>query len=231
MEKLVTNRTVVVEGRYDAVKLNAITDANIIVIDGFAIYSDKAKQKLLKRLAMQCGLILLLDSDGAGFRMRHYITSLVGEKNVLQLYTPAVKGKEKRKDAPGKEGLLGVEGIETKVLYQLFANAIATDARQMHRETRLTDVEYVAKENIENDATAPAHVNVAGDTDAQTRKVTYTDLFRWGLSGSEGSAARKIAFLQALDLPPRLSKKELVNVLNRLYTYEELDAKQNEMFG
>lgn len=220
MEKLQTNRTVVVEGRYDAVKLNAITDANIIVIDGFAIYSDKAKQKLLKRLAVQCGLILLLDSDGAGFRMRHYITCLVGEANVLQLYTPAVKGKEKRKDAPGKEGLLGVEGIETKVLYHLFADAIASDTRG---EQDVMAVSSVAENEAEN---APVAVDLP-----EPRKVTYTDLFRWGLSGSEGSAARKTAFLQALDLPPRLSKKELVNVLNRLYTYEELDAKQNEIFG
>ncbi|MFI3169401.1 MAG: DUF4093 domain-containing protein [Faecalibacterium sp.] len=201
MNKIVTSRTIVVEGRYDAVKLNSITDANLIVIDGFSIYSDKAKQQLLKRLAQKHGLILLLDSDGAGFRMRHYITGLVGEEHVLQVYTPAIKGKEKRKETAGKEGLLGVEGIGTAVLHQLISTALQHD------------------------------ISEPQPTFAQPRQVTYTDLFRWGLSGTEGSAERKIRFLQSLGLPPRISKKELVKVLNTLYTYQELEEKQKAMFG
>ncbi len=198
MKKLSSARTIVVEGRYDAIKLNAITDANIMITDGFAIYSDKAKQQLLKQLAEKQGLILLLDADGAGFRLRRYITDLVGEKNVLQLYIPAVKGKEKRKEIAGKEGLLGVEGIDTKLLYDILATALAR-----------------VDETIAQDA---------------PRQVTYTDLFRWGLSGTAGSAQRKTAFLESLGLPPRLSKKQLVDVLNRLYTYQELEQKQQAMF-
>ncbi len=213
MTKLTTNRTIVVEGRYDAVKLNAITNANILTLDGFAIYSDKEKQTMLKRLAAQHGLVLLLDSDGAGFRMRHYLTGLVGADNVLQVYTPAVQGKEKRKATAGKEGLLGVEGIDTPLLYTLLQDALAHDATR----------------------DAPGACCMAGAEPAANcppaRAVTHTDLFRWGLSGTAGSAARKTAFLQSLGLPPRLSKNEIIKVLNSLYTYEELEQKQKAMFG
>lgn len=214
MTKLETKRTIVVEGRYDAVKLNAITNANIITLDGFAIYSDKENQTMLKRLAAQHGLILLLDSDGAGFRMRHYVTGLVGADNVLQVYTPAVQGKEKRKATAGKEGLLGVEGIDTPLLYKLLQDALA------HDTTRDALGAGSAVDGTETAANCPP-----------ARAVTHTDLFRWGLSGTAGSAARKTAFLQSLGLPPRLSKNEIIKVLNSLYTYEELEEKQKAMFG
>ncbi len=215
MTKLQTERAFVVEGRYDAIKLAALVDAPIITTDGFGIYSNTDKQKLLKRLAAKHGLVLLLDSDGAGFRLRNYIKNLAGEQNVIHVYTPAVEGKEKRKAVGGKEGLLGVEGIAADVLRTRIAQALQEGCE--------------AKANVSSQPLPSTEQDTAPHT--EPRAITYMDLYHWGFSGTQGSAARKIKFLKALDLPPRLSKKALVEVLNSLYTYEELDKKTKEMFG
>ena len=115
-EMIHTGRVLIVEGKYDAARLAHLTDAMILLTDGFGIYKDKKRQQLFKALAQKNGLILLTDSDAAGFRIRNYITNLVGEKNVVQAYVPAIHGKEKRKEQPGKEGLLGVEGVEDAIV-------------------------------------------------------------------------------------------------------------------
>ena len=101
-EMIHTGRVLIVEGKYDAARLSHLTDAMILLTDGFGIYSDKKRQQLFKALAQKNGLILLTDSDAAGFRIRTYITNLVGEKNVVQAYVPAIHGKEKRKEQPGR---------------------------------------------------------------------------------------------------------------------------------
>ena len=101
----------------------------ILLTDGFGIYSDKKRQQLFKALAQKNGLILLTDSDAAGFRIRTYITNLVGEKNVVQAYVPAIHGKEKRKEQPGKEGLLGVEGVDDAIVLQAPQRPARKDGR------------------------------------------------------------------------------------------------------
>ena len=115
-EMIHTGRVLIVEGKYDAARLSHLTDAMILLTDGFGIYSDKRRQQLFKALAQKNGLILLTDSDAAGFRIRTYITNLVGAENVVQAYVPAIHGKEKRKAQPGKEGLLGVEGVDDAIV-------------------------------------------------------------------------------------------------------------------
>ena len=200
-ERLHTDRVLIVEGKYDAARLARLTDAMILLTDGFAIYSDKKRQQLFKALAKKNGLILLTDSDAAGFRIRNYITNLVGAGNVVQAYVPAIHGKEKRKPQPGKEGLLGVEGVPDEQLLQCLRDALGPEA------------------------------GVSAPADPAGRQVTYTDLYDWGLSGTAGSAERKAKLLSALGLPPRLSKKELVEALNRLYTFEQLDALAARLLG
>ena len=96
LELLHTDRVLIVEGKYDAARLSHLTDAMILLTDGFGIYKDKKRQQLFKQLAHKNGLILLTDSDAAGFRIRTYITNLVGEKNVVQAYVPAAPALEKR---------------------------------------------------------------------------------------------------------------------------------------
>ena len=184
-EMIHTGRVLIVEGKYDAARLSHLTDAMILLTDGFGIYSDKKRQQLFKALAQKNGLILLTDSDAAGFRIRNYITNLVGEKNVVQAYVPAIHGKEKRKEQPGKEGLLGVEGVDDTLVRKALLDALGAEAGQQ-----------------------PA---------------------RPGLSGKPGSAERKAKLLNTLGLPPRLSKKELVEALNRLYTFEQLDELQEKI--
>ncbi len=197
---LQTRRVLVVEGKYDAARLARLTNAMILMTDGFGIYSDKKLQRLLKELAKKDGLILLTDSDVAGFRIRNYVTNLVGAQNVVQAYIPAMPGKEKRKAQPGKEGLLGVEGVPDEIILKALEDALGEE--------------------------------ITGESTTKTgRKITYTDLYEWGLSGTAGSAQRKATLLRALNLPPRLSKKELIEALNRLYTYEQLDRLQAELFG
>ncbi len=116
--------TIVVEGKYDKIRLKEITDAPIIVTGGFALYKDKKIMKAICASAKETGIIILTDSDGAGFRIRNYIKQCVGDRGkVLNAYIPSVEGKERRKDTPGKEGILGVEGMSEEVLESILKSA------------------------------------------------------------------------------------------------------------
>ncbi len=119
MKPLHINRPIIVEGKYDKQKLGMILSGNIITTDGFGIFNKKEKLALIRRLALEKGIILLTDSDGAGGVIRSYITSAVPKKSVTQVYIPKIKGKEKRKKVGSKEGTLGVEGIDAERLYSL----------------------------------------------------------------------------------------------------------------
>lgn len=194
--KFETKRAVVVEGKYDAARLAGIVDTTILTTDGFAVFRDKEMQCLFKRLARTQGLILLTDSDAAGFRIRHFVTKLAGAEHVVQAYIPAVPGKERRKAEPGKEGLLGVEGIANETILAALQTATAHDA-----------------------------VAWGEPKEEEQRPITYSDLYEWGLSGRPDCAEFRRTFLRRLGLPPRLSKKELLEVLNTLYTYEALSRE------
>lgn len=184
-------RALLVEGKYDAARLHNLVDGTVLTTDGFRVFKDAALQNLLKKVAAAQGLIILTDSDAAGFKIRHFVTGLVGAQNVLQAYVPAVPGKESRKAQPGREGLLGVEGVDDALILQGLQTALVG----------------------------------AADTAAADRSITYTDLYEWGISGTANSADNRRKLLHRLGLPPRLSKKELLDVLNILYTYESLDAE------
>lgn len=184
-------RALLVEGKYDAARLHNLVDGTVLTTDGFRVFKDAALQNLLKKVAAAQGLIILTDSDAAGFKIRHFVTGLVGAQNVLQAYVPAVPGKESRKAQPGREGLLGVEGVDDVLILQGLQTALAG----------------------------------AADTAAADRSITYTDLYEWDISGTANSADNRRKLLHRLGLPPRLSKKELLDVLNILYTYESLDAE------
>ena len=119
----------------------------------------------------------------------------MGEKNVVQAYVPAIHGKEKRKEQPGKEGLLGVEGVEDAIVLQALRDALGAEA-----------------------GAAPAR--------PEGRQITYTDLYEWGLSGKPGSAERKGKAVECTGLAAAPFQKELVEALNRLYTFEQLDEIQ-----
>lgn len=108
--------TVIVEGRYDKIKLSGIIDASIIETNGFRIFKDKEKQNLIRNVAEKRGLLIITDSDSAGFVIRNFLKGIIPEKYIKQCYIPQLKGKESRKDKPSKEGLLGVEGVSDDVI-------------------------------------------------------------------------------------------------------------------
>ena len=109
-------QAVVVEGKYDKIRLSSLIDAPIFVCDGFRIFKDKEKLALLRRLAKEKGLLILTDSDAAGFKIRGHIKGAIKEGKVYHAYIPQILGKESRKRVPSKEGTLGVEGMERSVL-------------------------------------------------------------------------------------------------------------------
>lgn len=117
---------IVVEGRYDKNTLSQLVDAVIIETSGFGIFNDAQKQKLLRRLAQERGLVVLTDSDGAGFVIRNFIKGCVDPALIRHAYIPDVYGKERRKAAPSKEGKLGVEGMRPEVLLDALRRAGAT---------------------------------------------------------------------------------------------------------
>lgn len=115
-EKIKLTEAVIVEGKYDKIKLSNILDAFIIETNGFAIFKDKTKLSFIKKLAKERGIIILTDSDHAGFMIRNYISSGVPKEQIKNVYIPDIFGKEKRKDTPSKEGKLGVEGMTKDVI-------------------------------------------------------------------------------------------------------------------
>lgn len=114
---------VIVEGRYDKLKLSNILDTLIIETNGFGIFKDKNKIKFIRKLAKERGIIILTDSDHSGFQIRNFVSSGIPKEQIKHIYIPDVFGKEKRKDKPSKEGKLGVEGMTDKLLSKLFEKA------------------------------------------------------------------------------------------------------------
>ena len=114
---------IVVEGRYDKNALRQVVDAVVIETAGFGIFNDTQKQKLLRKMAEARGLIILTDPDGAGFVIRNFIKSCVPPERLKQAYVPDIRGKEKRKAKPSREGKLGVEGMRAEILLEALRRA------------------------------------------------------------------------------------------------------------
>ena len=121
--KIHINQPIIVEGKYDKIKLESLVDGLIITTDGFRIYKDKEKLSLIRAFAMNGGVIVLTDSDGAGFQIRNHLKSCMGNGKITNIYIPDIFGKEKRKEKPSKEGKLGVEGIDAEILRKAFLEA------------------------------------------------------------------------------------------------------------
>jgi len=118
-EKIRVPYPIVVEGKYDKIKLSSIIDGEIIATDGFSLFKQKSKLELLKRLS-KGGIIILTDSDGAGKVIRSHLSSAIPADRIYNLYIPKIEGKEKRKKAPSKEGTLGVEGVDADIIRSIF---------------------------------------------------------------------------------------------------------------
>lgn len=130
MEKLHLTQAVIVEGKYDKIKLESLIDSVILTTNGFRIFKDKEMQRLIRSLAKTCGIIVLTDSDAAGFKIRSLLSGIVWEGEIINVYIPDVLGKERRKHKPSAEGKLGVEGMELQVLREAFDRAGVTVAEK-----------------------------------------------------------------------------------------------------
>ena len=183
---------IVVEGRYDKNTLSQVVDTLILETGGFHIFKDSEQMALLRLAAQRRGLIVLTDSDGAGFVIRNRIRGAVPQSQVKHAYIPDVYGKERRKRQRGKEGKLGVEGMTPAVLEQVLRRAGATVLNEAPGQ---------------EEKTAPA--------------LTKADLFAAGLTGRPDSAARRLELLKQLELPEHMSANALLNVLNGCYSRQE----------
>ena len=189
---------IVVEGRYDKNTISQVVDAAVVTLGGFAVFNDREKLAFLRRLAEERGLIVLTDSDGAGFVIRNYLKGALPRNQVKQAYIPDIHGKERRKRAPGKEGKLGVEGMKPAVLLEALRRAGAT----------FEDEEAVGERRQD--------------------PITKADLYALGLTGGQDSAAKRRALLKALDLPEHLTPNAMLEALNLLYSREAFLARAEE---
>lgn len=117
------SKAVIVEGKYDKIRLSNILDATIITTEGFSVFKDKEKCALIKLLAQKCGIVILTDSDSAGQIIRKHIEKIVPREQFISVYLPQLKGREKRKNMPSAEGLLGVEGTDDAVILEALSRA------------------------------------------------------------------------------------------------------------
>lgn len=204
MDKIKIREAIVVEGRYDRNTLSQIVSADIIVTNGFGIFSDEGQRRYIADTAREKGIVIFTDSDSAGFSIRKEIRSFVDGSLIKDAYLPVVHGKEKRKRVPGKEGILGVEGADRDTIIKSLSDSGAV---------------------FENDETASLKYG------SEVRKITSYDLFRTGVSGGKDSSKLRSAVLEKMVLPKYLSVKDLLSVLNRRYSPDEFEKLVSELKG
>lgn len=133
--------TVIVEGKYDKIKLSGFLDTVIIATNGFTVFSDKRLLDGIKTMAEKTGIVILTDSDSAGFKIRSYVKQVMPPETVKHAYIPEIKGKERRKTHPGKEGILGVEGVSEELILKALRDAgccFEGETAKRRSETRIT---------------------------------------------------------------------------------------------
>ncbi len=127
---------IIVEGRYDKIKLSSLVDAPIIETNGFRVFSDKEKQSLIRKIANTRGILVFTDSDSAGFVIRNFLRGVADKSKIKHCYIPQISGKEKRKRERSKEGLLGVEGVSDEAIISAIRKSGATIIGEEQAEKR-----------------------------------------------------------------------------------------------
>ncbi len=136
-------QAIIVEGKYDKIRLSSIVDAVIITTNGFGIYKDEEKKQLICSLAEKNGIIILTDSDSAGFQIRSHLRNIVKKGEIINVYIPDIFGKERRKREPSKQGKLGVEGMEREILLAAFAKAGVTADTSPEKDEPITKADLM----------------------------------------------------------------------------------------
>ena len=194
MNKKKISLPIIVEGKYDKNTILQIFDAPVITTGGFSVFNSGEKRELIKKLADRGGVILLVDSDAGGRQIRSFLSGILPKEKIFHAYVPEIKGKERSKSAPGKAGLLGVEGMNRETLEAALARFVTGEACE---------------------STLPLNAE---------RKLTKLDLYNDGLSGGVGSSDKRKALCLALGLPKDMSSSALVEAVNILYSYDEYKA-------
>jgi len=186
---------IVVEGRYDKNTLSQVVDAPIFQTNGFGIMNDRGQLALLRRVAEKRGLIVFTDSDGAGFVIRNFLKSAIPANQLKHAYIPDVPGKERRKSTPGKEGLLGVEGMSPDIILESLRTAGATiDGEVVSKKTEITKQDFM-------------ELGLSGGRDSSAKRAALLKYL--GLPHHMSANA----MLEALNL--LYSKEELTGIVNR----------------
>lgn len=145
---------VIVEGRYDKIKLSSLVDAPIIETNGFRVFNDKEKQNLIRQVADTRGILVFTDSDGAGFVIRNFLRGAVDKSKIKHCYIPQINGKEKRKKEKSKEGFLGVEGVSDEVILTAIRNSgaeiLGEEVSEKREEITKTDLYMLGLTGREN---------------------------------------------------------------------------------
>ena len=201
MEKIRLGMPVVVEGKYDAIRLSAVFDGCIVRTDGFGVFRSAERLALIRRLAGERGVVVLTDPDGAGKVIRRYLSGAIPPEKIYHLYVPRIEGKERRKPQPSKEGVLGVEGIACDTLREILAR-------------------FAAGHGID---TATGEISGEGAT-RPVGGITKVDFYECGLTGKPDAAAARDALCAKLGLPKGMTAPALLAAVNLLLDRDALLA-------
>ena len=202
MEKLKIKYPIIVEGKYDKIKISSVADAFVLTTEGFGVFRREEKLAVIKKLAEKNPIIILTDSDGAGKLIRSHICSAIPRDRLIQLYVPQVKGRERRKHSDSAEGYLGVEGMDADVIRNLllpFADACVNACKQ--------NPEAVFK----------------------GREITKADFYEDGLTGKDNSADMRDRLCVLFGLPAKMTSSALLQALRVLCTFEEYKSAVREI--
>ena len=183
MDRKKISLPIVVEGKYDKSTILSMFDTTVITLGGFAVFNSKEKQALIRKLAKD-GIIVLTDSDGAGKMIRSFLNGIIPKDKIYNLYIPKIQGKEKRKTAPSKEGLLGVEGMGREELTRVLTP-------------------FIAGEGVNPKNTA-----------INKEMITKVDFYMDKFTGADNSVARRDELSKHFDLPSGMSANALLEALN-----------------
>ena len=189
-ERIKVSLPIIVEGKYDKSTQLSIFDTTVVTLGGFGVFNSKEKQALIRKIASG-GIIVLTDSDGAGKLIRSFLNGIIPKDKIYNLYIPKVAGKEKRKTAPSKEGLLGVEGMGREELIRVLTPFIVNDVGERKFNSK------------------------------PIKMITKVDFYMDKLSGAENSVLRRNELAMRFDLPSGMSANALLEALNIVTTIEE----------
>lgn len=201
MNRIKLKETVIVEGRYDRIRLSELIESPMIETGGFRVFKDKEKQELIRAVAKRRGILVMTDVDSAGFVIRNFLRGIVPQDQILHAYIPTIKGKEKRKQEASKEGILGVEGISREALIESIRNS---GAHIVSVGEGLAHPDYTEAKIVQSE-------------------ITKSDFFDYGLTGCANAAVHREEVLSSLGLPTYLTTNAMISALNCLFTKDEFE--------